>query len=340
MSDPRVLIVTAMRNEAPYVVDWVAHVRSMGAAEVLVYSNDCDDGTGAVLDALAAAGEVVHVRHSPPRGESVQWHAFRAAWKHPLRKACDWALVCDVDEFVNIRVGGFAELIGALPAGTDAVALPWRLMGAVPGRALDVPVPDSSPMGMNERLSYPLAATLFKALFRLDGPFNQFGIHRPSQKKDAVPRWVDGSGAAMPDAFARRVARLSLFGMPRGRALADIHHYSLRSPMEFLLKRERGLPNTHARRLGLDYWVERNFASTPAPLTLDQAERARLMAVPGVAKAHDAGIAWHRARQAALLATAEGEALHALCRLSGASAELTDHEAGALYAQYRGANQV
>lgn len=338
MTDPRVLIVSAMRNEAPYIVDWLAHLRALGAADVLVYSNACDDGTDGLLVALAEAGELTHVPHAPPAGESVQWHAFRAAWKHPLRKASDWALVCDVDEFVSIPSGSFAALIDALPEGTDAVALPWRLMGAVPDRALDQPLPDSAPMGMQPGLSYPIAATLFKSLFRLNGPFNQFGIHRPSQKKDALPRWVDGAGAPMPDSFARRPARLSLFGLPRGRDLAEMHHYSLRSPAEYLIKRDRGLPNNHSRALALDYWVERNFASTPAPLTVPGAERARLLALPGVAKAHHAGIAWHQDRIAHLLTTPEGEALNALCHLSGSSTELSDAEAATLYARWRRAN--
>ncbi|MGB0799487.1 MAG: glycosyltransferase family 2 protein, partial [Planktomarina sp.] len=38
-----------MRNEGPFIVEWVAHMRHIGVADLLVYTNDCDDGTDVLL---------------------------------------------------------------------------------------------------------------------------------------------------------------------------------------------------------------------------------------------------------------------------------------------------
>ena len=45
----RILAVTTLRNEAPFIVEWVAHMRAIGVTDLLVYTNDCDDGTEALL---------------------------------------------------------------------------------------------------------------------------------------------------------------------------------------------------------------------------------------------------------------------------------------------------
>ena len=40
---------------------------------------------------------------------------------------CDWAVVCDVDEFINVHLGAGSlhDLISAVPEQTDAIAMPW-----------------------------------------------------------------------------------------------------------------------------------------------------------------------------------------------------------------------
>jgi len=39
------LMITSMRNEAPYILEWLAYHRSIGVDGFLIYSNDCDDAT-------------------------------------------------------------------------------------------------------------------------------------------------------------------------------------------------------------------------------------------------------------------------------------------------------
>ena len=42
------LIVTAMKNEGPFILEWAAYHLSIGFDRFLVYTNDCDDGTDAI----------------------------------------------------------------------------------------------------------------------------------------------------------------------------------------------------------------------------------------------------------------------------------------------------
>lgn len=330
---PRLLIVTTARNEGPFLLEWLAHHIGAGATDFLVFSNDCEDGTDAMLDLLAGAGVLTHVAHTAPPGESIQWQALRTAWKHPLRKSADWLLGIDLDEFVNIHAPGhaFADLIASLPQDADAVALPWRLFGDNGTFGFqDRPVTEQFTAAITADAGFPVSATFFKTLFRAAGPFNQFGVHRPRQKppeKAGLPNWVDGSGQPLPEGFARNGARLSLLGLSRGRALAEINHYSIKSAESFMVKRARGLPNRAGKPIDLAYWVERNFntledRSIAAMKPSTEAALARLRAIPGLSDLHAAAVTWHRAAFHRIIAAPDEHALFASLLLAGGSREL------------------
>lgn len=334
----RILSVTGMRDEGPFLVEWLAWHRLIGVTDFLVFSNDCTDGTEVLLQALAAAGVLTHLPHRAPETGSVQWQALAAGWAHPLRQVADWMLISDADEFPVVHAGGhrLSDLIAALPAATEAVALPWRLFGnaGVIGFA-DLPVTAQFRRSAPAAMQHPVGATFFKSLFR-PAAFARPGIHRPGQFADRPPpHWVDGSGAPLPAALAADDGRLSLYPAAPGRALAEMHHYSLRSAESFVVKAARGLPN-RKKPVDLHYWVERNFntAENPAAGVLAgplAAEIATLKALPGVAAAHRACCTAHRAAFLRLLGDPAVYRLFTGCILAAQSAALPDRLAAQLY---------
>jgi hypothetical protein len=295
-----------MRHEGPFVLEWLSWLRLMGVWKVLIYSNDCADHSDDLLDALDAAGVVTHVRQGPrPPGRSVQWTALKAAWKHPLRGQADWAMGLDFDE-VPVPLDG-ARLVDVLAdlGHVDGVALPWRLFGT----SGHIDLPDGLLTGALTRaapvpLAYPASGSFVKSAFRLSGPFDGFGVHRPKQLADARPRWVGPDLKPLGAAFDAHPARINLLGHPGGRI--QLNHYALRSAESFLIKRDRGLPNRKEASLDLGYWVGRNFNSeTDVSMAPWQdalgAEIGSLRALPNVAALEAQSVAWHRARVRHLL---------------------------------------
>ncbi len=326
----RILSVSTQRNEGPFLLEWIAHQRACGVTDLLIYSNDCTDGSDTMLDALDAAGVVTHVRQEVPEGESVQWTALKAAWKHPLRKEVDWALVCDIDEFPVVKVGEgtFQDLIAAVLGDCDAIVLPWRLFGSAGvQRFVDAPVTEQFRMAQVPDARWPVAATFFKTLFRVDGPFNQFGVHRPKQKapaKAGLPEFMDGAARPLPEAFVKNAKRLSLFGTTIGRGLVEMNHYSLRSAESFLIKKERGLPNRTEKSIDLAYWVERNFneveeAAIDRTASRRAEETERLLQIDGMQELHNTAVRWHKERFLDLITTEQGHKLYSQLLLSGSS---------------------
>jgi len=322
----RILAVTSLRDEGPFLLEWLAWGRMIGISDILVYSNDCRDGSDAMLDVLAEAGVVCHERNPASldpalrkaegkgAGKSLQWQAFEAAWRHPLRKSADWMLCADLDEFplIHCGEGRIPDLIAALPPDTDAVALPWRLFGhnlqaSPPAGNVTAAFTRSAPAEM----THPIAASFFKTLFRPKA-FARIGVHRPKQRPDSLPHWRGGGGEALAAWFAKSDQRLSLLGAsagamsPAGRELVELHHYSLRSAQSFVVKSDRGLPNRSDKALDIGYWLERNYNSIENTAALRHqealnAELARLRAIPQLAALEAEAKEWHQQQFARLM---------------------------------------
>jgi len=39
-------LVCVVKNEPSYILEWVAHYRTIGVANIILYENDSNDGTG------------------------------------------------------------------------------------------------------------------------------------------------------------------------------------------------------------------------------------------------------------------------------------------------------
>ena len=304
----RFLIVTAMRNEGAYVLEWLAHHRAAGVEHFLVYSNDCDDGTEAMLDRLAALGWLTHMRNPGPHPKGPQWQALTAADRHPLVAGTEWILVSDVDEFVCVQTGDhtLGALLKARPEAT-AFALTWRMFGnAGVVEFTDAPVTETFLHAAPSVLPWPWRAAMFKTLFRNDGTYGKLGVHRPRTPDRArlgAARWVDGSGRPLAgDFLTNRV--FSDFGQDNF-GLVQLNHYALGSMENFIVKHDRGRAN-RGGSFDLGYWVERNFSAVEdrSAEALGPARRtllAELLSDPELGRLHVAAVAWRQQRFRALM---------------------------------------
>ncbi len=252
-----ILAVTCMRNEAPYCLEWIAHHRAAGFTQFLIFTHDCTDGTGEILELLP---DVTHVPFDVTDGKSPQWHAMKLADNHPHMKQTDWAMFFDCDEFLGLAAPFtcVSELIKSVPNDTDAIALQWRLFGSS-GLIewTQAPTLERFTKAAPTDLALP-AGHFFKSLFR-PKRFQKLGIHRPKKKKPNEPKWVLGGTAEAPQGFAMDDNRINLFGLAPATRNAWLNHYSTRSVTEFMIKRDRGLPNRRTKNIDLSYWAERNF---------------------------------------------------------------------------------
>jgi len=318
LKNRRILAVTTMKDEGPFILEWLAYHRSIGVTDFLVYTNDCSDGTDEMFDLLQRKGLVEH-RENPYRqsGLKPQHAAYHDASESDLAGKADWIVCMDVDEYINIHVGDgtLAALFKAI-GGANMISLTWRLFGnADITKFTDGFITGQFFRAAPEYIRKPHQAWGFKTMFRPLGYYKKFGVHRPKglrpEALDQI-RWINSNGHPMPAKILRNGWRSSANN--RGYGLVTLNHYALRSAESFLVKRFRGRVNHVDRDQGMHYWFRMNTNATEDRSILNKLPRARtefdrMMADPEIRAMHDRCVAAHRARIDSLLENAEYAAL-------------------------------
>jgi len=312
--DLKITAVTCVKNEGPFLLEWIAFHQCIGVTDFLFYSNDCDDGTDTLLDALAALGHVTHLPN-PAEGRNYQMEALKHAKGHDVVQNADWVWIADVDEFPNIHVGDHSlpALINAC-GDPQAISLNFQFFANDGVDAFeDAPVIGQFTRSHNPDIWCGETAIEVKSLVRQDFPLHYFGAHRPffkpKVKKKQRPRWTDGSGRDVPHRFlvAANPRRIRRFPAGGSRALATLNHYALRSLDSYLVKNDRGDVNRENRAFDDTYWRERNDpawqdTSIQRYLPALKKQMDALKAQGDIAALHEACVTAHVARRDALLA--------------------------------------
>lgn len=246
MHNTATVLFSAMKNEGPFILEWVAHHRAIGFNEIIVVSNDCDDGSAELLDALDASGYVTHRIQTVPPDTAPQTSAVQTLEReYDLDKK--WVLWLDADEFLNIHVnnGSLNALIAALD-DAEGMAINWRVFGTNGMHVWQGENITSRQTCCAERAYTPHQAV--KTLFRYGESFTHMDVHAPHAAPGREHAFY------VLDSGGQRIRQRSFFygknGEPRHRArvrnvveihkIAQINHYALRSREAFAFKMVRG----------------------------------------------------------------------------------------------------
>lgn len=310
--EPRIALVATMRNEGPFVVEWLAYHRLIGFTEMWVASNDCEDGSPDLLDALAAQGLLTHVRCAPRPDQKAQIVAYEAIAARLADDWPDWLMVLDGDEFLNVHVGDgrVTDLIAAVGDATAAM-VNWRVFGSAGERQW-------SGDGVMRR--FTRAATRdhgvnrpYKTLFRgaeaYHGPLLPHGPGFAKEEAVGRIRPVDGGGHPLPEHYARSAEFLQSEPGTVDWGLAQVNHYNTRSWQDYLAKQARGGGQGPDRWDRDGNWPvfdrnEEEDVSIGRHVPATHAAVAALRAIPAIAAAHARCLALYGAHVERLAAAA------------------------------------
>jgi len=362
------LLIVSVKNEAPFLLEWVAYHRALGFNRLVVFSSESDDGSTDLLDALAANDIIEHVEHAPAPGVERLADAARLANESAILNGADWAMWLDVDEFLVISKGNgtLDALIDAL-ADRDGMLVPRRMMGdggndRFPGHLVSEDFTDAAAADDGSNLE---AKTLFRCSDKIEG-FFLHGTHRPKIRAgmDASDlSFVMASGNALD--LRHRAHRRWISGEDfsrtrqvqpdeHGYALAQINCYAVRTPEHFVLKHnlahgtEAGQTAQSLDQNASGLYRAQNYAATQDRRILRLADATRdqltyLRSLPGVTEAE----AEARTRLDTRLAGIPAHVLDACRATRPARVEprhfpltLPDEEAALLRAEYAKADTI
>ncbi|MCG6884897.1 MAG: glycosyltransferase family 2 protein [Silicimonas sp.] len=297
--DPKPLFISTMKNEGPYILEWLAYHRVIGFSQFLIYSNDCEDGTTDILDRLTALGLVQHeenfvLKRGPHKS------ALKYAREHPLTRMAEWIYVADIDEYLNIHLGdGTVQELIAVHPQADVIPVTWRLFSHNGHVELQRPYLLEDFTDAERPFDDGGQSGRFvKSLFRNDHRVERFGLHVPifGEDHEGEIAWVSPDGRQISQAEDRSRPR-SQFGYEA----AQVNHYAVRSLDGYLVKRDRGRANHYRQTLGADYWRRmcrggREDRSIQRHVPAVKAEMARMLQDETLAELHEASLDWHKSK--------------------------------------------
>jgi Glycosyl transferase family 2 len=226
-------VVTSIRNEGPWLLEWVAHYIALGVKNIIIYHNDVDDGSSALIEALSRRKVIIVVENRLNASVSPQKKAYNAACQFSgLLHRSEWAAFLDSDEFVWPLLDGLDTIDDCINRicessadkdRIDAIQLHWRWFSSIkeyewaPG-----------PVTRRFRLSGPNSHT--KSIVNTASLWDMVGIHIPTLTV-ARGASVNSNGESID---------LTPEVNPPAYGVAQVNHYFAKSFQEFSLKKKRG----------------------------------------------------------------------------------------------------
>ena len=321
-----------MKNEGPFIVEWVAWQRLLSVDTIVVLTNDCDDGTTQILDQLDRMGILRHLPNPmeiAPDGSAMrkQAHNTGIAYAKRLRewRDADYIFLTDVDEFPLLRDGDqtLKSLLERLDY-PDVLTMTETLFGTADVvEYVDEPITAQFTKSASLTPGKWRSRRGFKSITRND-PRIAIRNHRPIAKPQTAAklRWLDGSGQDFPmdlrHVHQKGTDARGMFD------LITLNHYTLRSLESFLVKHARGdavaegrINETYFRRRNQVFIDNTEFQPHLPRL---QEEMSALLKNTRLAECHDKAAASHKAKIAELR---DGPLFADLLRLAGlASADV------------------
>lgn len=319
--NPKYTLVTAMKNEGPYILEWVAHHLSLGFEHIIAVTNDCTDGTDRILERLEKLGHVTHVVNPKVMQRDVgRWQAtaFRYVRFLNIYRDSQWIIHADVDEFLCLN-SGLKTLNGLMKKVGDTDVISFTSTAFNSGGINDLE--DISVLDQfTQRDRYflpalrkkydgasPKTLSAVKTLFRNEIVYGTRNNHRPFHTSFSTTGhiWRDGSGRKLgPDFTDTRTKAIESRSTLK---FAQLNHYAIRSIEAFIVKVDRGAVASAARLEAPEKYF-RNYDTIGEPDLSHSKLSAKASRIlqefkrdPVLSKLHDKAFVWHKNRFQELL---------------------------------------
>lgn len=123
-----VAIVAIMKNEGPYLQEWIEYHKLIGVEKFYLYNNDSSDNTVEILQPYIKSG-LVDLIDFP--GDARQVPAYDDCLaRHKMD--CRWLSVIDLDEFIVPDKGGqtLHDVLNTISSNVSQVLIRWVMYGS------------------------------------------------------------------------------------------------------------------------------------------------------------------------------------------------------------------
>lgn len=134
MNSPKLAIAAIFKNEAPYILEWVAYHKMIGINHFYIADNMSTDGTSQILEALHQQGIITRIPFPTLNNVPPQLPAYNEIVKTAREdNICNWLAFIDADEFLfpERLEHGLNDLYNLMSDDSiGAIAINWASYGS------------------------------------------------------------------------------------------------------------------------------------------------------------------------------------------------------------------
>jgi hypothetical protein len=281
-------LVASVRNEGPFLLEWLAYNRAIGLQDIYIYTNDNGDGSTELLQQLARHGIIKLFLNQTGRDVIPQIKAYEhSLFLLPELRRFEWVFYLDADEFFvpaasydfdirNVIAAVNAKYSQNLPS---CISYNWNWIGS--GGAIR-----RAHGYVTERFQTG-RSTLHpnvKSLVRPSAAMSMWPVHTPNIAANGFavnsvlePTSIEQSAYVFPDSVTS------------GLSSGMVNHYWQKSFEEFLVKQARGSSAPYRDTSLFFKWdireEEKVISSIPSQIREKMCgEHAKLLALPEVSE--------------------------------------------------------
>lgn len=263
-----VFLVSIMRNECPYILEFVAHYRLLGFDRLFIATNDNTDRSLVLFEKLARIGAIDYFPHSVPPGGNPQRNGYRLALSAARVAAKEFYVYpVDADEFLCLTEDASIHHYLARFPDTHTICFNWRFYGTN-GH-------EQRPPGLVME-NYSLrccdqhrASRTLKTLSLHNDNLRGVGPHFPHHFDLTKVRGIYSDGEVLNPLLFRDGITHQAWATP-GHGLAILRHFGLKSREEYANRRGRGSGKGQSDfRYSDDYFLQydHNIVEDPTPIS-------------------------------------------------------------------------
>ncbi|MBI6923832.1 glycosyltransferase family 2 protein [Pseudomonas putida] len=249
----RLAIGAIVKNEFPYLLEWIAYHKLQGVSKFYIADNNSSDNTSELLLALHDLGEICVIPFPMVGDNPSQLRAY-SMMLQKYHDEYDWIAFIDADEFISQTDSSviFSEYLSSIPEDVGALALNWAIYGSAGEKKFKDELTINR---FNKRAEQDFHINNhFKSVVSsracFSAPLNPHRFHLSDEFRFVH---TDMSDVARHDTLGIKVSKSVIWDKFR------LNHYNIRSSEEFFdRKATRGLADSVRVRNNVSFFNQRD----------------------------------------------------------------------------------
>ncbi|MCU6665594.1 glycosyltransferase family 2 protein [Silvania hatchlandensis] len=261
LNNCKVALCAIFKNEAPYILEWIAHHRLIGVTDFYIADNISTDGCSELLTSLHDEGQITLLTWPTLPGVKPQLPAYEKLAELAKKDCVDWALFIDADEFVILddnhpNIQSVITKITTNDYNVSGITLNWATYGSS-----DIIINSNNDILSNFEFRFIKDSNInrhYKSLIRLKD-FVSSGNTPHEFRIEKSCKYVNTAGEELPQPLTGMSDRVTWANM-------KIHHYMIKSKSEYVSKKmKKGRASSNAS-LDMSYFNAHDINHEYAPL--------------------------------------------------------------------------